>query len=210
MPRLPLLMAALLAACSPNPATLGAREAAAETGPLAAVGQPAPGFSLPDLDGKKVSLSDFAGKTVVLEWFNPGCPFVVYAHGEGPLKDMASQWTSKGVVWLSINSSAPGKQGHGVDTNKSAAAQWSIKNPILLDEDGKVGRAYGAKTTPHMFVVDPSGKLAYMGGLDNAPMGKVSGGGPRQDLVSNALSELLGGKPVSQASSTSYGCSVKY
>ncbi len=210
MTRISLVLLALLSACSAADPGLGSSVAAAEGAPLAAVGQPAPGFSLPDLNGKQVSLGDFAGKTVVLEWFNPGCPFVEYAHGEGPLKDLAAQWTAKGVVWLSINSSAPGKQGAGLENNRAAAAKWNIQNPILLDEEGKVGRAYGAKTTPHMYVVGPAGKLAYMGALDNAPLGKVDGGGARQDLVGAALGELLSGKPVTQASTQSYGCGVKY
>lgn len=209
MSRFTLVLAALLSAGAALYAS-SSSVAVAEAAPQAAVGQPAPAFSLPDLTGKTVSLSDFAGKTVVLEWFNPGCPFVEYAHGEGPLKGMAAEWTSKGVVWLSINSGAPGKQGAGLEANRAAAAKWNIQNPILLDEEGQVGRAYGAKTTPHMYVVGPAGKVAYMGALDNAPLGKVDGGGPRKDLVGGALGELLGGKPVSVASTTSYGCGVKY
>lgn len=175
----------------------------------AAVGQPAPDFSLKDLDGKAVALKDFAGKTVVLEWFNPGCPFVKYAHGEGPLKSMAEQHRANGVVWLSINSSAPGKEGHGLDTNKAAAAQWNIKNPILLDESGAVGKLYGAKTTPHMYVVDAKGTLAYAGALDNAPMGKPEGG-TLLAYTADALADVLAGKAVRTPSTKSYGCSVKY
>jgi peroxiredoxin len=141
----------------------------------AKLGEPAPAFSLTDLDGKTVSLADFAGKTVVLEWFNPGCPFVKYAHGEGPLAGMAGEQTKAGVVWLAINSSAPGKQGHDREENRKAATEWKMEHPILLDEDGKVGHAYGATTTPHMFVIDGTGKLVYAGGLDNAPLGRVDG-----------------------------------
>jgi peroxiredoxin len=135
-------------------------------------GDVAPPFSLPDLDGKQVGLADFAGKTVVLEWFNPDCPFVKYAHGEGgPLRTMAKQ-RGDAVVWLAINSGAPGKQGTGVARNREAMAEYGIEHAILLDESGDVGRAYGATNTPHMFVIDPSGKLAYAGALDNAPMGE--------------------------------------
>ncbi|MFO7567370.1 MAG: redoxin domain-containing protein [Enhygromyxa sp.] len=137
------------------------------------VGEPAPGFSLPDLDGETVSLADFAGKTVVLEWFNPDCPFVKFAHGEGPLASMATEQRKAGVVWLAINSGAPGKQGTGVERNREAASEWTMEHPLLLDEDGKVGHAYGATTTPHMFVIDGEGKLVYAGGLDNAPLGRV-------------------------------------
>ena len=109
----------------------------------AQVGQPAIDFSLPDLDGTATKLSDFRGKTVVLEWFNPGCPFVVYAHESGPLKSFAAEANKDDVVWLAINSSAPEKQGHGVVVNKQSATTWSMNHPILIDEDGKVGKAYG-------------------------------------------------------------------
>lgn len=173
------------------------------------VNKAAPPFSLPDLQGQPVSLADHAGKTVVLEWFNPGCPYVKAAHGAGaPLDKMAQQWADKGVVWLAINSGAPGKQGTGVDTNRAAAAQWSMDHPILIDEDGAVGKAYGAKTTPQMVVVDPIGVVRYAGGLDNAPMGKASG--ERQDYLGDALTSVLGGTKPATAITKPYGCSVKY
>jgi peroxiredoxin len=113
----------------------------------------------------------------VLEWFNPDCPFVKYAHGEGgPLESLANELTKKdGIVWLAINSGAPGKEGAGVERNKQAQAEWKLEHPILIDEDGKVGHTYGAQTTPHMFVIDPAGKLIYAGALDNAPLGRVEG-----------------------------------
>lgn len=141
--------------------------------PTAKVGEPAPAFTLPDTDGKQVSLSDFAGKTVVLEWFNPDCPFVKYAHGEGPLATMAAEQAKGEVVWLAINSGADGKQGAGAERSKQAAAEWKMEHPILIDADGAVGHAYGAKTTPHMYVIDTAGKLVYAGALDNAPLGRV-------------------------------------
>jgi peroxiredoxin len=142
----------------------------------AMVGEPAPAFTLPSVAGESISLADYAGKTVVLEWFNPDCPFVKYAHGEGgPLASLGNEQSKAGVVWLAINSSAPGKQGAGVERNKQAQMEWKLEHPILIDEDGKVGRSYGAQTTPHMFVVDPSGKLIYAGALDNAPLGRVEG-----------------------------------
>jgi peroxiredoxin len=148
----------------------------AGTEPAAKVGEPAPAFSLPDLDGKQVSLADFAGKTVVLEWFNPDCPFVKYAHdGDGPLASLANEQTKAGVVWLAINSGASGKQGAGAERSKQAKAEWKLEHPILIDEDGKVGHLYGAQTTPHMFVIDAGGKLVYAGALDNAPLGRVEG-----------------------------------
>lgn len=174
----------------------------------AVLGQPAPDFELRDLDGKAVRLSSFRGKTVVLEWFNPECPFVVYAHQDGPLSDMAGRWTAKDVVWLAINSGAPGKQGTGADLNRRMASTYGMHHPVLLDEDGKVGRAYGAKTTPQMFVVDAKGVLRYRGGLDNAPRGRADG--ERQDYFEDALDAVVAGRPVAHADTTSYGCSVKY
>lgn len=160
---------------SPPAYGCGVKYADAGQPATAKIGEPAPAFSLPDLDGKTVSLADFAGKTVVLEWFNPGCPFVKYAHGDGPLATMAAEQSKGGIVWLAINSGAPGKQGTGVERNREAAGEWKLEHPILLDEDGKVGHAYGATSTPHMFVIDGAGKLVYAGGLDNAPLGRVDG-----------------------------------
>lgn len=144
----------------------------AGSAPTAKLGEPAPAFELPDLDGNLVSLASFAGKTIVLEWFNPDCPFVKYAHGEGPLADLAAK-QGDDVVWIAINSGAPGKQGHGAARNREAKAEWKLDHAILLDESGVVGHQYGATTTPHMFVIDPAGTLVYAGGLDNAPLGRV-------------------------------------
>ena len=189
----------------------GAHGGESEAAPVASatVGKPAPDFTLTDLDGTAHSLSQYAGKTVVLEWFNPQCPFVKYAHGEGPLLDMAAKETAKDVVWLSINSGGPGRQGHGVEASRAGVAEFGMKNPVLLDEDGAVGHAYGAKKTPHMFVVSPNGTLAYAGGLDNAPMG-VPNEGERVDYVGAALADVRAGNPASTAESAAYGCSVKY
>jgi hypothetical protein len=153
----------------------GVKYADAGTEPTAKLGEPAPAFSLPNLDGEQVSLADFAGKTVVLEWFNPDCPFVKYAHGEGPLATLGNEQQQGGVVWLAINSGGAGKQGAGVERNRQAQAEWKLAYPILIDEDGAVGHSYGAKTTPHMFVISPEGKLVFAGGLDNAPLGKIDG-----------------------------------
>lgn len=171
-------------------------------------GTVAPGFTLKDLNGTEVSLSSFKGKTVVLEWFNPGCPYVKHAHGEGGvLQKLAAETVSDDVVWLGINSGAPGKQGHGIAVNQKAAADWGMTHPMLIDEDGSVGKAYGAKTTPHMYVIDPEGKLRYQGAIDNQPMGK--GSGSPVNYVTKALEELSGGE-VTTASTKPYGCSVKY
>lgn len=178
-------------------------------GQTAATGQPAPDFSLPAADGSTVKLSDFRGKRVVIEWFNPECPFVKAAHDAGPLKDLAARTTAQGVVWLAINSGAPGKQGHGAEVNKQAAARWSLAHPILLDETGEVGRAYGATNTPHMFLVDDKGVLVYRGALDNAPMNDTSGAA-KVNLFEDALAALAAGKPVAEADNKAWGCSVKY
>ena len=172
------------------------------------VGQPAPDFTLTDLADQEVTLSALKGKTVVLEWFNPGCPYVVYAHGEGPLSDLAAKRTSDDVVWLAVNSGAPGKQGHGLDVNKQAVADWNIGHSVLIDESGSVGKLYGAKTTPQMFIVDAEGNIQYSGALDNAPFGKAEGA--VVPYLDNALQAVLAGKDVQTPSTKSYGCSVKY
>ena len=175
----------------------------------ATVGEKAPDFTLTDLDGTEHTLSAYAGKTVVLEWFNPGCPFVVAAHGEGPLKDMAKTYMDKGVVWLSINSGAPGKEGHGAEVNKKAVADWAMPNPVLVDEAGTVGRQYGAKTTPHMYVIDPQGTLVYAGGLDNAPRNEQPAAG-YVPFTAQAIDAVLAGEPVATSKTQAWGCSVKY
>jgi peroxiredoxin len=178
----------------------------------AEVGQPAPDFALPDLDGKVHKLSDHKGKVVVLEWFNPGCPYVVNSHTKGSLVDTAARKTKTGVVWLAVNSGAPGKQGHGVEANRAAAKSWSIAHPILVDEAGAVGKAYGATNTPHMFVIWKDGKLAYKGAIDNSPDGEKGSprGGVLVEYVSAAIEDLAAGRPARTAETNAYGCSVKY
>lgn len=178
----------------------------------AKVGRPAPDFSLTDLDGKTVKLSELKGKTVVLEWFNPGCPFVRASHTVGSLLGAPARANQKGVVWLAINSGAPGKQGHGADVNRKAAAEWKMSYPVLLDESGKVGRAYGATNTPHMFVIDPGGKLVYAGAIDNSPDGEGQNpqGGKLINYVEAALEDLGAGRPVKVPQTRAYGCSVKF
>lgn len=174
------------------------------------IGKPAPAFSLPNLAGETVNLADHAGKVVVLEWFNPGCPFVKQAHGDaGGLETMANSWTDKDVVWLAINSGSPGKQGTGVDTNKKAQKDWSMKHPILLDESGEVGRSYAAKTTPQMVVIDPKGNQVYNGALDNAPFGKPKGDA-LDPITERVLAAVTAGGASPQGQSKPYGCSVKY
>ena len=184
--------------------------AAVAPGAKAELGKAAPDFTLTDLDGNAVKLSSFKGKTVVLEWFNPGCPFVKQNHVHGPLKDMAARVTPTGVVWLSINSAAQGKQGHGKEENVKGRDTFGMKNPILLDESGDVGHAYGAKSTPHMFVIDKEGTLVYRGAIDNAPDGDPRGSDKVINYVDAALADLAAGRPVAQSQTDSYGCSVKY
>lgn len=176
----------------------------------AELGKPAPDFELKDLDGKAVKLSDYKGKTVVLEWFNPECPFVVRAHGEGELKGQAARVAKDGIVWLSINSGAAGKQGNGLEKNRKAALDWKMTNPVLVDEKGEIGRMYEAKTTPHMYVIDAKGVLVYRGAIDNAPNGKPEEGEKLVNYVDAALTNLKAGKPIATAETKSYGCGVKY
>lgn len=186
--------------------------AAASFPALAADLGPAPDFALPDLDGKTVKLSDYHGKVVVLEWFNPGCPFVAGSHTRGSLVNAAARSAREGVVWIAINSAAPGKQGHGVETNRTAAKAWRMEYPLLLDESGEIGRAYGATNTPHMFVVDRRGHLVYRGAIDNSPDGErgAPAGGVLVEYVSAALEDLAAGRPVRSPETKAYGCGVKY
>lgn len=170
----------------------------------------APDFTLPDIEGGAVHLADHRGKLVVLEWFNPGCPFVQYAHSEeGPLAGAAARYSVSGVVWLAINSGAPGKQGYGVEANRAAADKWSMSYPILMDVDGKVGHAYHATSTPTMVVIDKQGQVAYHGAVDNAPLGKIPETG-RVNYVEKAIADLRHGRPVEIPETESYGCGVKY
>lgn len=178
----------------------------------AEVGSAAPAFELPGVDGKTVKLSDHRGKTVVLEWINPDCPFVKNSHGKASLKGLAKKHAKNGVVWLAINSNKPGSQGSGLARNQKALADFGLDHPLLLDETGKVGKAYGATNTPHMYVVDKSGTLVYAGAIDNAPDGggEFPRGGKLVNYVDEALSALAAGKPVSTPSTKAYGCNVKY
>jgi peroxiredoxin len=176
------------------------------------IGTPAPDFSLSDLAGKQVKLSDFKGKTVVLEWFNPECPFVKASHTKGSLVGLAKKETDKGVVWLAINSGAPGKQGAGADKSREGLKTFGLSHPVLLDEQGNVGKQYGATNTPHMMIIDKSGKLAYRGAIDNSPDGEAKSpeGGKLVNYVEAALDDLTQGRAVQVAETKAYGCSVKY
>jgi len=198
-----------LAGCTTPMATTHVTPAHAAAA-TARVGEQAPDFTLTDTQGRTVSLSELRGKTVVLEWFNPGCPFVVAAHGdEGPLKSFASTMNSEDdVVWLAINSGAEGKQGYGIETNQSHRESWNLNYPVLMDTTGNVGRLYDAKTTPHMYVIDGEGVLRYAGALDNAPLNKVDGS--RVPYLESALTAVRQGQPPATPQTRPYGCSVKY
>ncbi len=178
--------------------------------PPADVGDIAPNFSLLDTDGRVVELGTFKGKPVVLEWFNPGCPFVKYAHEEGPLKNLAHKYAEKGVVWLAVNSSAPGREGAGKDRNVAARAAWELDHPVLLDETGLVGKHYGATRTPEVFVLDKDRKIVYHGAPDNLPGGNLAEGEGEEPYLVNALDAVLAGKPVAKSKTQPRGCSVKY
>jgi peroxiredoxin len=196
-----LILTALLFLASPQ-----AARAEAE------IGQAAPAFTLTGIDGAAHSLSDYAGKTVVLEWTNFECPFVKKHYGSGNMQKLQAEYTAKGVVWLSINSSAPGNQGNfePAEWTKRAAA-WNVKSTaILLDPDGTVGRAYGAKTTPHVFIVNGSGALIYRGAIDDTPGTDPVQIAGAKNYVRAALDAALTGEPVAEPSTKSYGCSVKY
>ena len=175
------------------------------------VGEPAPDFTLTGSDGKPYALSSFKGKYVVLEWTNHGCPFVQKHYG-GNMQAQQKAATGRGAVWLSIISSAPGKQGHvdAAQANELTKSRGAAPTAVLLDPSGDVGRKYDAKTTPHMFIVAPDGKLIYMGGIDSIPSADPDDIAKATPYVKVALAEALAGKPVSNPSTRPYGCSVKY
>lgn len=177
----------------------------------AVIGEPAPAFALTDSHGKSRSLEEFKGKTVVLEWTNSECPFVK-KHYSGNMQAQQKAATADSVVWLSINSGAPGKQGavDGAGANAIIKEKAAASSAYLIDSSGSVGKDYGAKTTPHMYIVDGQGVLRYMGGIDSIPSADAADIPKATQYVSQALSELKSGKPVSVPTSQPYGCSVKY
>ena len=178
----------------------------------ASVGQAAPDFTLSDSQGGQRSLSSLKGKFVVLEWVNYDCPFVQKHYGSGNMQKLQKTYTGKGVVWLSVNSSAPGKQGNfpPADINAKLKERSASPSAYLLDPDGTVGKAYGARTTPHMYVISPQGTLLYAGGIDDKPSTDQADVATARNLVAAALDEAMAGKPVTTASSQPYGCAVKY
>jgi len=175
-------------------------------------GQPAPDFTLTDSNSTAHSLSGFKGKFVVLEWLNHSCPFVVKHYGSGNMQTLQKEFTAKDVVWLSINSSATGKEGSVTpqEANALTTEQGAAPTAVLLDGDGKVGKMYGAKTTPHMYVINPEGVLIYQGAIDDKASTDPADIAGSKNYVREALGAAMAGQPVVEASTKSYGCSVKY
>ncbi len=176
------------------------------------VGAPAPGFATVDSNGKEHALADFGGKTVILEWTNHDCPFVRKHYGTGNMQALQRQATGDGIVWLSIISSAPGTQGYveGAEANRLTDERKAAPSAVLLDPKGVVGRSYDARTTPHMYIIDPGGTLVYMGGIDDRPTANWDDVKGANNYVRAALADLAQGRPVATPVSRPYGCSVKY
>jgi peroxiredoxin len=178
----------------------------------ALVDKPAPDFTLPDSNGKSHSLSDYKGKIVVLEWLNHGCPFVKKHYNSGQMQKLQETYGKKGVIWFSIISSAPGKQGYCTpeQANELIKEKKAAPTALLLDPDGEVGKLYGAKTTPHMYIITSDGVLVYNGAIDDIRSSKVEDIAKAKNYVQIGLDEVMAGKEVSTKTSVPYGCSVKY
>ena len=176
------------------------------------VAQPAPDFTGIDSNGSTHSLSQYRGKTVVLEWTNHDCPYVRKHYQSGNMQKLQKAAISDGIVWLSIISSAPGKQGHvsGAEANALTSQRNASPSAVILDEKGDIGRLYGAKTTPHMYIIDPKGTLVYMGGIDSIPSSNQADIDRATNYVSAALQSLKEGKVITDNVTRPYGCSVKY
>jgi peroxiredoxin len=183
-------------------------------GPTAAAkpGVSAPSFSAPDIGGRTISLGDYAGKIVILEWTNDGCPFVGKHYNSGNMQALQRRYTSEGDVWLTVASSAPGEQGYVTPAEaKADLARWrAAPSDFLLDPDGEVGRLYGARATPHIVVIDRSGRVAYMGAIDDTPSTRLADVKTAKNYLVAALDEIAAGKPVTVAATQAYGCSIKY
>jgi len=190
-----------------EPATLKSPETKEDTVDVkkAVLGEVVPDFTLNDLEGKSHTLSAYRGKIVVLEWFSPACPYCVYAYAEGPLREQPERVKSQGVVWLSVNSQNPGHPGADLEKNREFVKKHGLKAPLLTDPTGVVGRSFGAKVTPHCFVINEKGLLVYAGALDNAPLGKVEGDAPKTNYVAAAITDLKSGHPVTISNTKAYG-----
>lgn len=193
--------------------TVGAALAVSSAQAAAEVGQPAPGFTLTDIDGASHSLSEYRGKVVVLEWHNPDCPIVRKHYESDNLPKLQREATKDGVVWLLVNSGAPGMQG--ADYSATQMKTWlrnhqAAPTEYFRDADGKVGHLYGAKTTPHLFIIDPAGTVVYAGGIDSIPSSHKDDIAKATNYVRQALDAIKAGRPVPNPSTKPYGCSVKY
>jgi peroxiredoxin len=175
-------------------------------------GAPAPAFSVVDADGKTQKLADYAGKTVILEWTNHDCPYVRKHYNSATMQTLQKDMAKEGVVWLSVISSPVGEQGHvdGAKAKELTASRDAAPAAILLDPKSQMARAYGAQTTPHMYIIDPKGTLAYAGAIDDKPSSSASSLNGAKSYVRQAMAELKAGKPVSEAATKAYGCVVKY
>lgn len=179
------------------------------------VGDKAPDFTLKDLDGKEWTRSELTddGKIIVLEWFNPGCPYVQkhHANGQSTMRDLAKKYEDKDVVWLAINST--NERHRDYEKTRPMVEQWGIEYPMLIDEPGDVGRSFGAKTTPHMFIIDKDGVVRYMGAIDSHRKGRAPTADEKSEVtnyVEQALDEIIAGETVSTPETESYGCGIKY
>lgn len=175
-------------------------------------GEQAPDFTATDSNGKTHQLSDYRGRYVVLEWTNSGCPFTIKHYATGNMQKLQKEWTGKGVIWLTVLSSAPGKQGYKTPEQENAYLKQENASPtaVLMDPTGNLGHLYGAKTTPNMFVIDPKGKIIYAGAIDDKPTTDKSDVPLAKNYVNAALTEAMAGKAVSTPNTVPYGCSVKY
>jgi peroxiredoxin len=178
----------------------------------AKVGDSAPDFQGTDSNGQAHQLSSYHGKFVVLEWHNNGCPFTIKHYATGNMQKLQKEWTAKGVVWFTVISSAPGKQGYvtAADENAYLKKMNAAPTAAILDPQGAIGHLYSAKTTPQIVIIDPSGKIVYDGAIDDRPTPDQSDVAGATNYVNAALTEAMSGKPVSMATSRPYGCSVKY
>ena len=178
----------------------------------ARVGAPAPAFALPASNGRTVSLADFKGKIIVLEWSNHQCPYVGKHYRGNNMQALQKKWTGKNVVWLTVISSAPGMEGYvtAAEANKLTADRNAAPSAVLLDPKGALGRAYGARVTPHMFIISADGALIYAGGIDDTPSAQIEDLKTARNYIDDTLTELSQGKPVSAARTRAYGCTVKY
>ncbi len=211
--RLVLGVAAAVVGVSAVMAPSVAAQYSKETAAKAVIGQKAPDFTLTDTNGNKHSLSELSqgGKVVVIEWFNPDCPYVKLHHATNTtMRDTFNAFKDQGVVWVAVNSGAEGKQGAGLERNQSAVEEFGITYPVLMDDMGDVGRLYGAKTTPHMFIIDKEGMLVYAGAIDSDASGKRHAEADYVNYVKQALKQVLAGETVTTPETRAYGCSVKY